>query len=77
MCIRDRFNTYDLENAKVKHAAVLIPRELENKSSENPKQKLIIINVTLLVFIGNVSKKTNAIYGLNDPKKLKLLNMKP
>jgi hypothetical protein len=24
-----------------------------------------------------VSKKTNAIYGLNDPKKLKLLNMKP
>jgi hypothetical protein len=56
---------------------VLIPIELENKSSENPKQKLIIINVILLVFIGNVSKKTNAIYGLNDPKKLKLLNMKP
>ena len=59
------------------HAAELIPKEFVNKSKQNPKQKLIIKNVTLLILIGNVNINTSAMNGSNDPNKSNLLNNKP
>ena len=72
-----KLKIYDLENAAVKHAAVLRPNEFENKSRQIPKQKLAIRKVILLIFIGKVKIKTNAMYGSNDPKKSKLLKINP
>ena len=43
-----KLKIYDLENAAVKHAAVLRPNEFENKSRQIPKQKLAIRKVILL-----------------------------
>ena len=43
-----KLKIYDLENAAVKHAAVLRPNEFENKSRQIPKQKLANCFQTLL-----------------------------
>ena len=58
-----KLKIYDLENAAVKHAAVLRHNEFENKSIQIPKQKLAIRKDILLIFIGKVKIKTKAMYG--------------
>jgi len=56
-----KLKIYDLKKAIDKQAAALIPIESEYKSRTNPKKKLIIIKVILLILIGNVIKKTRQI----------------
>ena len=43
-----------LKKQSIRQAAVFNPKEFENRSSANPKAKLIIINVILSTFTGNV-----------------------